>query len=96
MSSRQMIHALFLATGVAIVLLLMTPAVHSCFVVVHGPMTAMRAQRSAWMLDLFLRTAGFLFVGLLAAPMRRMEIFVGSPPSDKHVGPLLLNCAFRC
>ena len=65
MSSRQIARSLFLAAGISILVLLILPAVHVPCIVVHGPLTALRAQRAAWMLNFLMRAAAFLFAGLL-------------------------------
>jgi hypothetical protein len=65
MSSGQIARSVFVAAVIAIMVLLIVPAVHLPFVVVHGPMTALRAQRAAWMLTLLLRTVAFLFLGFV-------------------------------
>jgi len=63
MSSGQIARSVFVAAVIAILVLLIVPAVHLPFVVVHGPITALRAQRAAWLLTLLLRTVAFLSLG---------------------------------
>jgi hypothetical protein len=65
MSSGQIVRSVFVAAGIAILVLLIVPAVHLPFVVVHGPMTALRAQRAAWLLNFLLSTVAFLFLGFV-------------------------------
>ena len=68
MSWRQVAYGLLLAAGIAILVLLIVPAVHVPFIVVHGPVSALRAQRSAWLFGLLLQAMAFLLVGVL--PLR--------------------------
>ncbi len=68
MNSRQLAYGLFLAAGIAILVLLIMPAVHVPFIVVHGPVSALRAQRSAWLFRLLVQAAAFLLAGLLPLP----------------------------
>ena len=65
MRSRQIAQTLVLLAGISILALLITPAVHVPFVVLHGPMSALRAQRAASLLAFALWAAAFLFAGLL-------------------------------
>lgn len=67
MTSQQMVLGLLLAAGIAIVLLLMMPVVHLPYIVLHGPMSALRAQRAAELFNAFLCACASLFVGLLFA-----------------------------
>ena len=95
MSSQQIPRALFLAAGIAILVLLVVPAVHVPFVVIHGPLTALRAQRAAWLFILFLRAAAFLDAGLLLAIAYNSKVgFLPLPLSFST--PLRLSCAWRC
>jgi hypothetical protein len=95
MSSRQIARRLFMAVGIAILVLLIVPAVHVPFLVIHGPMTALRAQRAASLFILLLRASAFLFAGLLlAAPYNSKVGF--SPPPLRSSTPLQLSCAWRC
>jgi len=95
MSSRQVIQGIFLAVGIAILVLLFMPAVHAPFVVMHGPMTALRAQRAAWMLRVLLQAAAFLFAGLLLPLLRLFPSeFAAFPLSE--LSPLRLSCSLRC
>lgn len=96
MSSRQIIQTLLIALAVCIFVLLMVPVVHVPCIVVHGPTTALRAQRAAWLFDFLIRAAAFLFAGilLLAAsrwPAPQEDIFIIPVSAD-----LSLNCALRC
>jgi hypothetical protein len=68
MSWRQVAYGLLLAAGIAILVLLIMPAVHVPFIVVHGPVSALRAQRSAWLFRLLLQGMAFLLAGFL--PLR--------------------------
>lgn len=96
MSSRQIIRALLIALAISIFVLLMVPVVHVPCIVVHGPTTALRAQRAAWLLDFLIRAAAFLFAGMLllfaprwATTWETVSIIPASPD-------LSLNCALRC
>ena len=95
MSSRQIAQGLFMAAGIAMLVLLIVPAIHLPFVVVHGPVTALRAQRAAWLFNLLLRAAAFLFVGLLLTTPRNSKVGFGPPPlrSSAHFD---LSCVRRC
>jgi len=99
MSSRQVIQGIFLAAGIAILVLLFMPAVHAPFVVMHGPMTALRAQRAAWMIRVLLQAAAFLFAGLLLPlPLPLLHLFpleFGALPVSE-LSPLRLSCTLRC
>lgn len=95
MSSRQIAQGLLLAVGLSILVLLMIPVVHCPCIVVHGPTTALRAQRAAILLIVLMRAAAFLFVGMLAAPS-----FRAAPQCDSlrvfSMNALSLSCALRC
>lgn len=96
MNSRQIIQLLLLAVAVCIFVLLMVPAVHVPCIVVHGPTTALRAQRAAWLFDFLIRAAAFLFAGMLLTMIptwtMSQEIFSAVPSSPD----LSLRCALRC
>ena len=51
MNSRQIVVGFLIAAGIAMAVLLMMPVVHARCIVVHGPTTAFRAQRSAQLFD---------------------------------------------
>ena len=95
MSSRQIAQGLLLAVGLSILVLLMLPVVHCPCIVVHGPTTALRAQRSAILLIVMMRAAAFLFVGMLAA-----MVFRAASRTDSlrvfSMNALSLSCALRC
>ena len=96
MSSRQVIQGIFLTVGIAILALLFMPAVHAPFVVMHGPMTALRAQRAAWLLNFLIQAAAFLFAGMLLPPLRFFAMSeVGTLPFGES-SLLRLSCALRC
>jgi hypothetical protein len=95
MSSRQMIEALLLIAGLCILVLLMLPVVHVPCIVVHGPTTAMRAQRAAWLLVFLLEAGAFLFTGLLPRPIMRCTGIV-DPVREHESADLNLDCALRC
>ena len=95
MSSRQIAQGLLVAVGLAILVLLMTPVVHCPCIVVHGPTTALRAQRAAILLVVLMRAAASLFVGMLAA-----MAFRAASRTDSlgvfSINALSLSCALRC
>lgn len=96
MSSRRIGRSLFLAAGIAIVALLVMPAVHVPFIVVHGPVSALRAQRMAWLLNFLIRAAAFLFAGLLMPLLHaraNREFFV---PRLNSLAPICLSSPMRC
>jgi hypothetical protein len=96
MRSRQAVQTVLLLAGIAILALLIIPTVHVPFVVLHGPMTALRAQRAASVLNFLLRAAAFLFAGLLTAPPLRDQNFQIGPRAFTAATPLGLSCAMRC
>jgi hypothetical protein len=95
MSSRQVACGLFLAAGVAILALLIMPAVHLPFIVVHGPVSALRAQRSASLLRFMVQAAAFLLAGLLPLPSSPaiVKFCLPKPNSFARMSP---NLALRC
>jgi hypothetical protein len=95
MSSRQIAQSLFLAAGIAIVVLLILPAVHLPCIVVHGPLSALRAQRAAWLLDLLMRAAAFLFLGFLLPRSHSAHgEFLLLPLGSAN--PIVVSCSMRC
>jgi hypothetical protein len=96
MRSRQIVQTLLLLAGIAILALLITPAVHVPFVVLHGPMSALRAQRAASLLAFALWAAAFLFSGLLIGPRFRLHISQSGIQRFRAANPLNLSCAMRC
>ena len=85
-----------MAAGIAILVLLIVPAVHLPFVVVHGPVTALRAQRAAWLFVLLLRAAAFLSAGtLLTIPHPSKEGFCPSALRSA-IAVHHLSCVWRC
>ena len=95
MSSRQVVQVLFLAAGLCILALLMMPAVHLPCLVVHGPTTALRAQRWALMLVLFLRAAAFLFAGMALSSMAHETLSENVLARYFGIGPSC-RCVLRC
>jgi hypothetical protein len=95
MTSRQIMYGLLLAVGFSIFVLLMIPAVHVPCIVVHGPTTALRAQRAAWLLTLLMRAAALLFVGLLTLLFPSRVFQVGTV-TILNPDALSLSCALRC
>ena len=95
MSSRQIVQGLLILAGLSILVLLMIPAVHVPCIVVHGPATALRAQRSAWLLTLLIRAAALFDVGMLTVlSLRTATTGIRIPISATE--DLALNCALRC
>lgn len=97
MNSRQIAEVLLLGAGLSILVLLMIPVVHLPCVVIHGPTTAMRAQRAASLLIFLMRQAGLIFAGMLAL----LSLSVTWPWPDRPIPitnsePLTLSCALRC
>jgi hypothetical protein len=96
MNSRQTVRALWLAAGLSILVLLMIPVVHLPCVVIHGPATALRAQRAASLLVFLMQAAAFLFAGKVSptfsqdATPRRAIAQIGA------WADVSLNCALRC
>jgi len=96
MRSRQTVQTLLLLAGIAILALLIVPAVHLPFVVLHGPMSALRAQRAASLLAFLLRAAAFLFAGLLTAPRVGRQSSQSCPRAVSAANRIGLSCAMRC
>ena len=96
MTSRQMAQGLLLAAGLSILVLLMIPAVHVPCLVVHGPVTALRAQRTALLLDFLMRAAAFLFVGMLLPVLCQPALFGRILLPLSELSDLSLNCTRRC
>ena len=71
MHSRQVIQGLLLTAGVAVVALLILPAVHVPFIVVHGPVSALRAQRAALLFQILIQTSALTFAGFCMRPWER-------------------------
>ena len=63
MHSRQVIQGLLLTAGVAVVALLILPAVHVPFIVVHGPVSALRAQRAALLFQILIQMSALTLAG---------------------------------
>lgn len=63
MHSRQLIRGLLLTAGIAVVALLVLPAVHVPFIVVHGPLTALRAQRAALLFQILIQMSALTIAG---------------------------------
>lgn len=96
MNSRLIAQSLFLLAGIAILLLLIVPAVHLPFVVVHGPLTALRAQRAAWLVDFLLRTAAFLCVGFVLPIITLLYNTALCTPRSSPVDRFGLESPLRC
>ena len=63
MHSRQLIRGLLLTAGIAVVALLVLPAVHVPFIVVHGPLSALRAQRAALLFQILIQMSALTIAG---------------------------------
>ena len=63
MHSRQVIQGLLLTAGIAVVALLILPGVHVPFIVVHGPVSALRAQRAALLFQILIQMSALTFAG---------------------------------
>jgi len=79
-----------------ILALLLAPAVHLPFIVIHGPLSALRAQQAAGMLLISIQSPAFMIAG--AAPQG-----LGDQPLSQSGICILrvfisarLNCAMRC
>lgn len=97
MRSRQIIRFLFLVSGIAILALLFMPVVHVPCVVVHGPSSALRAQRAALLLQLLLQTAAFLlFEGLRPSLVGKPAVTGLLSAHIRSLVPLDIGCALRC
>jgi hypothetical protein len=96
MSSRQIACSLFLGAGIAIVALLIIPAVHVPFIVVHGPVSTLSSQRSAWSLIFLLWAAARMMAGLAFLPA---AVRFTHPAHDGELvifHPLRLTRPLRC
>jgi hypothetical protein len=57
--------------GIAVVALLILPAVHVPFIVVHGPVSALRSQRAALLLQILIQTSALTVAGFCMRPWER-------------------------
>ena len=71
MHSRQVIQGLLLTAGIAVVALLILPAVHVPFIVVHGPVSALRAQRAALLFQSLIQTSALMLAGFCSRSQDR-------------------------
>jgi hypothetical protein len=95
MGSRQIVQGLLILAGLSILVLLMIPAVHVPCIVVHGPATALRAQRAAWLLTLLIRAAALSDVGMLTVlSLRTVTTGIRIPICATQDSAL--NCSLRC
>jgi len=96
MQSRQIVRGLVVAAGIAILALLIAPAVHMPCIVVHGPISALRAQRAAWLLRILIQTSAFLIAGFAARGVC-CEMY-SHTELDFRVAPMLsrFSCPMRC
>jgi hypothetical protein len=96
MGSRQIACSLFLGAGIAIVALLIIPAVHVPFIVVHGPVSTLSSQRSAWSLIFLLWAAARVMAGLAFLPAAIRFAHHAHDGEGVVFHPLRLNCPLRC
>ena len=96
MRSRQIVQTLLLLAGIGILALLIIPAVHVPFVVLHGPMSALRSQRAASLLAFALWAAAFLFAGPLIGRRFRLHSSQIGIQGFRAANPVGLSCAMRC
>jgi hypothetical protein len=96
MNSRQIIQALWLAAGLSILVLLMIPAVHLPCIVIHGPATALRAQRAASLLIFLMQAAAFLFAGMVLPLLSKRATLRPAITQNGAWADVWLNCALRC
>ncbi|MBV9074483.1 MAG: hypothetical protein JOZ10_12685 [Acidobacteria bacterium] len=95
MSSRQIVEVFLLTAGLCIVVLLMTPVVHVPCIVVHGPASALRAQRAALLFVLLMQAAAFLFLGILS-PASRVRVFLSVFTVEENLASPPIAGALRC
>jgi hypothetical protein len=95
MRSRQVIRGLFLMAGIAVVALLIMPAVHVPFIVVHGPMSALRAQRAAWVFKLLIQMAA-LTIAALCVRFDLVAAYEGDASLNSSHLSAIMNCVRRC
>ena len=74
MHSRQVIQGLLLAAGIAVVALLILPAVHVPFIVVHGPVSALRSQRAALLFQTLIQMSALTFAGFCIRSLNRCRL----------------------
>lgn len=96
MNSRLIVVGLLIVTSLAILALLITPVVHVPYIVVHGPMSALRAQRAAALFDALIGASAIVFAGLLFALQDlRTTSRPGSTSFEVPNAPHL-SCSLRC
>jgi hypothetical protein len=96
MNSRQIVVGFLIAAGIAMAVLLMVPVVHAPCIVVHGPTTAFRAQRSAQLFDALLHSGGLAFTGLLL-PIHSQQATIQDSGACCNVSSAShLSCTLRC
>ena len=95
MNSRLIVVGLLIVASVAILALLITPNVHVPYIVVHGPMTALRAQRAAALFSALIGASAF-FVGLLFVLHDLRTTSKERSTTLELPGSLHLSCSLRC
>jgi hypothetical protein len=96
MRQHWMIRSVCILTGIVVLALLLVPAVHLPFIVIHGPLSALRAQQAAGMLQIIIQAPAFMPAG--AAP-EWIDHAAFSQTGARLTQPLTsarLNCAMRC
>ena len=96
MNSRLIVFGLLIVASVAILALLIMPSVHVPYIVVHAPMTALRAQRAAALFNALIGGNAFLFLGLLFTPWHGRVICRREGTTLELPGSPHLTCSLRC
>jgi len=96
MNSRLIVVGLLIVTSLAILALLITPVVHVPYIVVHGPMSALRAQRAAALFNALIGASAIFFAGLIfVLHALRTTSRLGSTTFELLSAPHL-SCSLRC
>jgi hypothetical protein len=97
MNSRLIAVALLTVASIAILALLIMPVVHVPYVVVHGPMTALLAHRSAALFNALMGAGASLVVASLFALRDLRTISKRGSTTFELSSPLThLSCSLRC
>jgi len=95
MNSRLIVVGLLIVASLAILALLITPVVHVPYIVVHGPMSALRAQRAAALFNALIGICAFLPGLLFVLEGLRTTSKLGSTTFELPNAPHL-SCSLRC
>jgi len=96
MNSRLIVVGLLIVTSLAILALLITPVVHVPYIVVHGPMSALRAQRAAALFNALIGASAIFFAGLIFVLHALLTTSrLGSTTFELPSAPYL-SCSLRC